>query len=121
MRPAACLPASAAPPPTPPKPESQDLGPFLLLAFGAGLLAIFTPCVFPMIPITMSFFLNKQSAGRREGVLQAGLFCLGIIVLFSGIGLLATTLLGPFGVVQLGSNPWVNAFIACVFLVFGLS
>ncbi len=113
--------ASVAPSPTAPKPESQDLGPFLLLAFGAGLLAIFTPCVFPMIPITMSFFLNKQSAGRREGVLQAGLFCLGIIVLFSGIGLLATTLLGPFGVVQLGSSPWVNGFISLVFLVFGLS
>jgi thiol:disulfide interchange protein DsbD len=91
------------------------------LAFGAGLLAIFTPCVFPMIPITMSFFLNKPSATRRDGVFQAAVFCLGIIVLFSGIGLLTTTLLGPFGVVQLGSNPWVNTFIACVFLVFGLS
>jgi len=41
--------------------QSQDLGPFLLLAFGGGLLAIFTPCVFPMIPITMSFFLNRPS------------------------------------------------------------
>jgi len=93
----------------------------LALAFGAGLLAIFTPCVFPMIPITMSFFLNKASATRRETVFQAAVFCLGIIVLFSGIGLLTTTLLVPFGVVQLGSNAWVNAFIACVFLVFGLS
>src|SRR5882724_10096839 len=104
-----------------PAPQSQDLGAFLLVAFGAGLLAIFTPCVFPMIPITMSFFLNKPSGSRREGVWQAGLFCLGIIVLFSGIGLLATTLLGPFGVVQLGSSPWVNGFISLVFLAFGLS
>jgi thiol:disulfide interchange protein len=113
-------PISAAPTAAP-KPEDQGLTPFLALAFGAGLLAIFTPCVFPMIPITMSFFLNKPSATRRDSVFQAGVFCLGIIVLFSGIGLLTTTLLGPFGVVQLGSNPWVNAFIACVFLVFGLS
>jgi thiol:disulfide interchange protein len=104
-----------------PKLEEQGIAPFLALAFGAGLLAIFTPCVFPMIPITMSFFLNKPSATRRETVFQAAVFCLGIIVLFSGIGLLTTTLLGPFGVVQLGSNAWVNAFIACVFLVFGLS
>jgi len=101
--------------------EEQGIAPFLALAFGAGLLAIFTPCVFPMIPITMSFFLNKASATRRETVFQAAVFCLGIIVLFSVIGLLTTTLLGPFGVVQLGSNAWVNAFIACVFLVFGLS
>ncbi len=115
---------TASPTPAPSstsKPEEQGIAPFLALAFGAGLLAIFTPCVFPMIPITMSFFLNKPSATRRDTVFQAAVFCLGIIVLFSGIGLLTTTLLGPFGVVQLGSNAWVNAFIACVFLVFGLS
>jgi thiol:disulfide interchange protein len=109
-------PTSAAQTPSAPKPASQGVGAFLLLAFGAGLLAIFTPCVFPMIPITMSFFLNKE-----QRVFQATVFCLGIIVLFSGIGLLTTTVLGPFGVVQLGSNPWVNSFIACVFLIFGLS
>jgi thiol:disulfide interchange protein len=99
-----------------PKPETQDIGPFMLLAFGGGLLAIFTPCVFPMIPITMSYFLNKRAV-----VFQAAVFCIGIIVLFSGIGLLTTTLLGPFGVVRLGSSPWVNGFISIVFLVFGLS
>jgi len=108
--------ATAAEVPSAPKPGSQGIGAFLLLAFGAGLLAIFTPCVFPMIPITMSFFLNKE-----QRVFQAVVFCLGIIVLFSGIGLATTAALGPFGVVQLGSNPWVNAFIACVFLLFGLS
>jgi thiol:disulfide interchange protein DsbD len=100
---------------------SGDLAPFLAVAFGFGLLTIFTPCVFPMIPITMSFFLNKESGSRKEGIFQAALFCLGIVVLFSGIGFLTTTLLGPFGVVQLGSSPWVNAFISVVFLVFGLS
>ena len=53
--------------------------------------------------------------------MQAVVFCLGIVVLFSGLGLAATAILGPFGVVQLGSNPWVNGFIALVFLAFGLS
>jgi thiol:disulfide interchange protein len=94
----------------------QGLAAFLLLAFGFGLAAIFTPCVFPMIPITLSFFLNKPGALR-----QAILFCLGIIVMFTALGLLVTAVLGPFGVVQLGSNPWVNSFIAIVFIVFGLS
>jgi thiol:disulfide interchange protein DsbD len=101
-------------------PQDQGLAAFLLVAFGVGLAAIFTPCVFPMIPITMSFFLNRQGT-RREGVFHAVLFCLGIIVLFSGLGLATTAILGPFGVVQLGSNPWVNGFIALVFLAFGLS
>ena len=44
--------------------------------------------------------------------MQALVFCLGIIVLFSALGFAVTAIAGPFGVVQLGSNPWVNAFIA---------
>jgi thiol:disulfide interchange protein len=100
--------------------NSEGLGAFLLVAFGVGLAAIFTPCCFPMIPITMSYFLNRQGT-RRQAIFHAVLFCLGIVVLFSSLGLLATAILGPFGVVQLGSNPWVNGFIALVFLAFGLS
>lgn len=101
--------------------DDRSLAGFLLLAFGFGLAAIFTPCVFPMIPITMSFFLNQENATRRQTLTQAGLFCAGIVVLFAGLGLLTTSLLGPFGVVQLGSNPWVNGVICLIFLVFGLS
>ncbi|HXA06148.1 MAG TPA: cytochrome c biogenesis protein CcdA [Bryobacteraceae bacterium] len=101
--------------------DPGDLAVFLLTAFGFGLAAIFTPCVFPMIPITMSFFLNRPSGSRRESVTQALIFCIGIVVLFSGLGLMATAVLGPLGIVQLGSNPWVNAFIAAIFLAFGLS
>ncbi|MEX2262726.1 MAG: cytochrome c biogenesis protein CcdA [Bryobacteraceae bacterium] len=97
--------------------DRQGLPAFLAIAFGFGLAAIFTPCVFPMIPITMSFLLNKPS-GR---LFQAALFCLGIVVLFTGLGLGATAILGPFGIVQIGSNPWVNGFVALIFLVFGLS
>jgi thiol:disulfide interchange protein len=96
--------------------QAQGLGAFLLIAFGFGLAAIFTPCVFPMIPITVSFFLK-----RGQGIFQAMVFCLGIIVLFSTLGLAATAILGPFGTVQLASNPWVNGFIALVFLALGLS
>src|SRR5262249_31046714 len=93
---------------------------------GAGLLALFTPCVFPMIPITVSFFLNQNPAAasaekRNAGWSQALVFCLGIIVLFTGLGFLVTGIAGPFGVVQLGSSPWVNGFITLVFFVFGLS
>jgi thiol:disulfide interchange protein DsbD len=102
----------------------QDLLPFLLTAFGLGLASLFTPCVFPMIPITVSFFLNQQPSGdgpRSRGWVQALIFCLGIVVLFTGLGFLVTLVAGPFGVVQLGSSPWVNGFISVVFFVFGLS
>jgi thiol:disulfide interchange protein DsbD len=101
--------------------QEQGLAAFLAVAFGFGLAAIFTPCVFPMIPITLSFFLNRPGVSRGDSLKQALLFCLGIIVLFTGMGLAVTAIVGPFGVVQLGSNPWVNAFIALVFIAFGLS
>jgi thiol:disulfide interchange protein DsbD len=94
---------------------------FVVLAFSFGLLSIFTPCVFPMIPITMSYFLNRQSDSRRDGVVQAVVFCLGIIVLFTGLGLAASAILGPAGVRNLGSSPWVSGFIAALFIAFGLS
>jgi thiol:disulfide interchange protein DsbD len=119
---AASAPTSAQKPaPTPPAPQSSDFGLFLLAAFGAGLAAIFTPCVFPMIPFTVSYFINRQSGAKRDGLLQAVVFCVGIVVLFTGLGLITKAIAGPFGVVQLGNSPWVNAFIAIVFIVFALS
>jgi thiol:disulfide interchange protein DsbD len=119
-------PQTPGPAPTPPSPErSEPLFPFLLTAFGFGLAALFTPCVFPMIPITVSFFLNQSATtgdrAQRNGWTQALVFCLGIIGLFTGLGFLVTAIAGPFGVVQLGSSPWVNGFIAIVFSIFGLS
>ena len=101
--------------------DVQGVGAFMLIAFGFGLASIFTPCVFPMIPITMSYFLKGQARSRSEGIFQALLFSGGIIVLFSAMGLITTAILGPFGAVQLGANPWVSAFIALVFLIFGMS
>lgn len=100
---------------------AQPMGSFLLVAFGFGLAAIFTPCVFPMIPITLSFFLNQGQGTRAQSLVQAVVFCLGIVVLFTGLGFGVTAALGPFGVSQMASNPWVNGFITLVFFAFGLS
>jgi len=74
-----------------------------------------------MIPFTVSYFINRSTGSRRDGVLQAVVFCLGIVVLFTGLGVLMKAIVGPFGVVQLGNSPWVNGFIALVFVIFGLS
>lgn len=104
--------------PAAPTPSGKTDANFLLVAFGFGLAAIFTPCVFPMIPITVSFFLSRQGGSRLT---QALVFCLGIVVLFCAFGFAVTAIAGPFGVVQLGSNPWVNGFIAVVFIVLALS
>lgn len=110
-------PAAAAPVgPSSTTPADAGIFSFLALAFGAGLAAIFTPCVFPMIPITMSYF-----TGKRGAVSQAIAFCFGIIFVITALGAVTTLAFGSTGVVQLGSNPWVNGFIAAIFFAFGLS
>jgi len=116
VKPGAAPDVAANQPPTEPPASQQGLAAFALTAFGFGLAAIFTPCVFPMIPITVSFFLNQ-----RGGIVQALVFSLGIVVLFCALGLGVTALAGPIGISQLGGNPWVNGFIALVFCIFALS
>lgn len=113
IKPTVAAPSSATP--VAPK-RADNLATVILTAFGFGLAAIFTPCVFPMIPITVSFFLNQKG-----GLMQALVFSLGIIVFFCALGFGVTAAVGPFGVTQLGSNPWVNGFIAIVFGAFALS
>ena len=103
------------------RPPAQGWAAFLLLAFGFGLASIFTPCVFPMIPITMSYFLNRQSGGRRDGVVQAVVFCLGIVVLVQRPGPAGHRRPGAVRGGAAGANPWVNGFIAALFIAFGLS
>lgn len=111
-------PATPAPPPAA-APAAQPLASFLLIAFGLGLAAVFTPCVFPMIPFTLSYFIGQ---GDRKGSFgQAVVFCLGIIVLFTSLGFVLSAALGPFAVVQLSANPYVNLGIAAVFFAFALS
>ena len=70
---------------------------FVLVAFGFGLAALFTPCVFPMIPLTMSFFVGGQISPRAGSAFgKAALFCGGIVALFSLLGIGVTALAGPF-------------------------
>ena len=102
-------------------PASEGFLEFAAVAFGFGVLAIFTPCVFPMIPITMSYFVSTNTGSRRQSLIQAATFCIGVIVLFTGIGAGVSAALGPFGLAQLGANVWVNLLIAVVFLAFGAS
>jgi thiol:disulfide interchange protein len=116
-------PPSAAPSPRnlSARPGDEGLFQFAGVALGFGILAIFTPCVFPMIPITMSYFISTQGDSPRASLSQAITFCVGVVVLFTGLGAAVSAILGPFGIVQLGSNVWVNLFIAVVFILFGAS
>jgi len=105
------------------KARSQGLLSFLAFAFGAGLLALLTPCVFPMIPITVSFFAKKTGEGdaRETNLKGAAAYSLGIIASFTLIGLAVTALFGATGMQKLAANPWVNLALAALFIVLALS
>ncbi len=93
---------------------------FLLLAIGAGAAALLTPCVFPMIPLTVSFF-TKYSDSRSEAVQMAALYGFAIIATFTGLGVAMSLILGAAGAQSVAANPWVNLFIGGTFVVFALS
>jgi thiol:disulfide interchange protein DsbD len=114
------------PPPTlntaqPGSAHAQGPGAFVWLAMGMGALSLLTPCVFPMIPITVSYFANHSGLSRTDSILQAGVYAAGIILTFSCVGMLLAILFGAGGVNRLAANPWVNLFIAAVFVSFALS
>ena len=98
---------------------SEGVPGFLGLALVAGLLALLTPCVFPMIPITVAYFTKQSESGST--VRLAGLFGLGIIGTYTGTGMGLSVLLGATGAVQLATNGWVNLAIGLLFLAFGFS
>jgi thiol:disulfide interchange protein DsbD len=87
-----------------------------ILGFLGGLLAIFTPCVWPIIPMTVSFFL-KKGGGKRDAILYG----LSIIVLYVGLGLLVTLLFGASALNDLSTNAVVNIFFFVLLVVFALS
>lgn len=102
----------------------DDLWGYIWIAITAGLAALLTPCVFPLIPLTVSYFSNqgsgKKSSGRSN-IGQAIIFGLSIILIFTGLGAILSVILGVSGVSQFASNPWVNLFIGVLFIFFGVS
>ncbi|MGV3614989.1 MAG: cytochrome c biogenesis protein CcdA [Fimbriimonas sp.] len=101
-------------------PTKLDLLPFAGTAFLAGLLALLTPCVFPMVPITVSYFAKRREAGGN-GLVQAGAYCFGIVAAFAAFGLLVTVLFGASGIQQFATNPWVNLALAALFIWLALN
>ncbi|MCH7612882.1 MAG: thioredoxin family protein [Candidatus Marinimicrobia bacterium] len=100
---------------------SQGLFPFILLAISMGFLALLTPCVFPMIPITVSYFIHQGELENQKPIKQASVYGLGIISTFTILGMFLAVTLGASGANQLAANPWVNLFIGALFTYFALS
>ncbi len=94
---------------------------YIGLAMTMGALALLTPCVFPMIPITVSYFTKREARSRWQAVREAGLYSVGIIATFTVLGFALTLLLGAGGINSLAASPPVNLLIAAIFILFALS
>jgi thiol:disulfide interchange protein DsbD len=94
---------------------------YFWLSLGMGALSLLTPCVFPMVPITVSFFANHSSRTRGGALKMAALYGLGIMFTFVALGMSLAIIFGAAGINKLASNPWVNLVITAIFLGFALS
>ncbi len=103
-----------------PEGESRSHASLFWLSFLAGLAALVTPCVFPMIPMTVSFF-TKQSKTRAAGIRNAGWFGISIMVIYVLLGTVVTAVFGADALNALSTNPWFNLFFFVLLVVFAIS
>lgn len=90
------------------------------LGFVGGLVALFTPCVWPIIPMTVSFFL-KRSGNRRKGIRDAITYGVSIVVIYVALGLIITTLFGANALNDLSTNAVFNILFFLMLVVFAAS
>ena len=90
-----------------------------LLVFAGGILTSLTPCVYPLIPITVSIFGANESAGLFKSFLLSVVYVIGIVVMYSILGVAVAKTGAVFG--QIMANPWVVGFIASILVALGLS
>ena len=99
----------------------QSLLWLLLMGFVAGLLAVCMPCIWPIIPMTVSFFLKRSKDDKKKGIRDAFTYGLSIIVIYLGLGLLVTALFGSDTLNAMSTNAVFNVFLFLLLVVFALS
>ena len=103
------------------KATDQPIWSFIWLAITLGALSLLTPCVFPMIPITVSYFTKNSAGSRSKSFKLASVYSLGIIATFTLLGMLLAFFVGAAGINLFAANPWVNIGIAAIFLFFAFN
>ena len=92
-----------------------------LMGIVGGLLALLTPCVWPIIPMTVSFFLKRSKDNRRKGIQDAITYGISIIVIYVGLGMLVTLFFGASALNAMSTNAIFNIFFFLLLVLFGLS
>jgi thiol:disulfide interchange protein DsbD len=98
----------------------RSFGLFLWIAATMGALALLTPCVFPMVPITISYF-SQRKAGQPGAVAEAALYAFGIIASFTILGLGLSLIFGVAGLNRFAASAPLNLAVALLFIVFAMS
>lgn len=101
--------------------NQRALIPFILLCLGGGFLALLTPCSFPMVPITVSFFLKQSEAEHKQPWLLALVYCGTIVAAFTILGVGISAFFGATKLNELANIPWLNIVIGGVFVLFALN
>ncbi|MBE0422479.1 MAG: thioredoxin family protein [Lutibacter sp.] len=102
------------------KTSNKSLLTIFIIAFFSGFAALLTPCVFPMIPMTVSFF-TKQSKSKAEGVRNAIIYGISIVIIYVLLGLLVSAIFGADALNALSTNVWFNVIFFLLLVVFAVS
>jgi len=94
---------------------------FMLLAFVTGLAALLTPCVFPMIPMTVTFFMKDNENGKSNGVRKGLIFGISIVLIYTLLGTIFAFVLGADGLNAMATHWLPNILIFVIFIIFALS
>jgi thiol:disulfide interchange protein DsbD len=120
IAPVAVKPTTVTETTAPKKEDQKGLWTIFFLAFLGGFAALLTPCVFPMIPMTVSFF-TKQSKNPAQGKRNAIVYGISIIAIYVVLGLAITAIFGADALNALSTNPWFNVFFFLLLIVFAVS
>ncbi|QXP72134.1 thioredoxin family protein [Polaribacter sp. R2A056_3_33] len=100
--------------------ENKGLFAIFIIAFFSGFAALLTPCVFPMIPMTVSFF-TKQSKSKAAGVKNALIYGASIVIIYVLLGILVSAIFGADALNALSTNVWFNIIFFVLLIVFAVS
>jgi len=101
--------------------SDQSLIWIFIAGFGGGLLALLTPCVWPMIPMTVSFFLKRNKKDRSKAIKDALIYGLGIIIIYVGLGLIITAIFGASALNDLSTSAIFNLLFFALLVFFAVS
>ena len=101
--------------------KSRSLWYIFVMGLLGGLIALFTPCVWPIIPMTVSFFLKRAKKDKKKGIKDAMTYGASIVVIYLALGLAITAIFGPSALNALSTNAVFNLFFCALLVVFALS